>query len=105
MSLAGARGGSYFQDGEVMSALEKLYSMLREADTLGLSRSARLRLIGIIGSFENEELDRYRRSADVSPERGHETERRYHRRESAAGEQRPDRRDSEGERLVGGSRY
>jgi hypothetical protein len=58
-----------------MSALEKLYSMLREADQLGLSRSARLRLIGIIGSFENEELDRYRRSTNVPEERGREGER------------------------------
>jgi hypothetical protein len=40
--------------------LEKLYSMLREADTLGLSRPARLRLIGIIGSLEGEELERFR---------------------------------------------
>jgi hypothetical protein len=40
--------------------LEKLYSMLHEADTLGLSRPARLRLIGIIGSLESEELERFR---------------------------------------------
>lgn len=57
-----------------MSALDKLYSMLREADQLGLSRSARLRLIGIIGSFENEELDRYRKSTDVREDRGRENE-------------------------------
>ena len=50
---------------EAPAALDKLYSMLREADDLGLSRSARLRLIGIIGSFENEELDRYRRDAHL----------------------------------------
>jgi hypothetical protein len=37
--------------------------MLREADQLGLSRSARLRLVGIIGSLETEELDRLRAAA------------------------------------------
>jgi hypothetical protein len=42
------------------AALDKLYSMLHEADTLGLSRPARLRLIGIIGSLEDEELERFR---------------------------------------------
>lgn len=46
-------------------ALEKLYSMLNEAESLGLSRPARLRLIGIIGSLENEELDRFRNRHDV----------------------------------------
>jgi hypothetical protein len=34
--------------------------MLREAEPLGLSRSARLRLVDIIGSLESEELDRFR---------------------------------------------
>jgi hypothetical protein len=34
--------------------------MLHEADNLGLSRPARMRLIGIIGSLETEELDRFR---------------------------------------------
>jgi hypothetical protein len=43
------------------AALDKLYLMLNEAESLGLSRPARLRLIGIIGSLENEELDRFRR--------------------------------------------
>lgn len=45
---------------ETPGALDKLYSMLHEADTLGLSRTARLRLIGIIGSLESEELERFR---------------------------------------------
>ncbi len=45
---------------ENLGALEKLYSMLRDADDLGLSRSVRLRLIGIIGTLESEELDRFR---------------------------------------------
>jgi hypothetical protein len=45
---------------EIPSALGKLYSMLREADQLGLSRPARLRLIGVIGTLEDEELDRFR---------------------------------------------
>lgn len=45
---------------ETPGALDKLYSMLHEADTLGLSRPARLRLIGIIGSLESEELERFR---------------------------------------------
>lgn len=45
---------------ESPGALEKLYSMLHEANTLGLSRAARLRLVGIIGSLESEELDRFR---------------------------------------------
>ncbi len=45
---------------EIPGALDKLYSMLREADQLGLSRPARLRLIGVIGSLEDEELDRFR---------------------------------------------
>jgi hypothetical protein len=54
---------------EGSAALEKLYSMLREADDLGLSRSAKLRLIGIIGSLENEELDRYRHHAGLPRER------------------------------------
>lgn len=40
-------------------ALDKLYSMLHEAENLGLSRPARMRLIGIIGSLENEELARF----------------------------------------------
>ncbi len=86
-----------------MSALDKLYSMLREADTLGLSRSARLRLIGIIGSFENEELDRYRRSADVPPDRERENEPCHHRRDSFEDDWR-DPSDNDGDRLVG-SRY
>lgn len=46
---------------ENAGALDKLYLMLNEAESLGLSRPARLRLIGIIGSLENEELDRFRR--------------------------------------------
>lgn len=45
---------------ETPGALEKLYSMLHDADALGLSRPARMRLVGIIGSLENEELDRFR---------------------------------------------
>jgi hypothetical protein len=61
---------------ETPGALEKLYSMLREADQLGLSRSARFRLIGIIGSLETEELDRYRRAANIPPEREPERHRR-----------------------------
>ncbi len=47
-------------------ALEKLYAMLNEADSLGLSRPARLRLVGIIGSLENEELDRFRNRHEVN---------------------------------------
>ncbi len=61
---------------EAPGALDKLYSMLREADELGLSRSARLRLIGIIGSLENEELDRYRRAADAPRERESQRQRK-----------------------------
>ncbi len=87
-----------------MSALDKLYSMLREADTLGLSRSARLRLIGIIGSFENEELDRYRHSANDAPNRESEDGQRRYRRRDAGGEGR-DRWDNEDDHLVGQSRY
>ncbi len=49
---------------ETPGALDKLYSMLREANQLGLSRPVRLRLIGIIGSLENEELDRYRNASE-----------------------------------------
>ncbi len=45
---------------ENLGALDKLYSMLRDADDLGLSRSVRLRLISVIGSLESEELDRFR---------------------------------------------
>ena len=45
---------------ENSGALDKLYSMLYEADDLGLSRLVRLRLINIIGSLESEELDRFR---------------------------------------------
>jgi hypothetical protein len=77
--------------------------MLREADQLGLSRSARLRLIGIIGSFENEELDRYRRSAEVASEREREGGREYFRRDSDT--DRPARRDNEDDRLIGQSRH
>jgi hypothetical protein len=51
-------------------ALDKLYSMLHDAESLGLSRPARMRLIGIIGSLENEELDRFRQH--FAPERGEE---------------------------------
>lgn len=47
-------------------ALDKLYSMLRDSDSLGLSRTARLRLIGVIGSLETEELDRFRSRHDVA---------------------------------------
>jgi hypothetical protein len=50
---------------EAAGALDKLYGMLQEADKLGLSRPARLRLIGIIGSFEDEELSRYRRTYET----------------------------------------
>ncbi len=46
-------------------ALDKLYSMLDEAESLGLSRPARLRLVGIIGSLETEELDRFRSRYDT----------------------------------------
>jgi hypothetical protein len=74
-------------------ALDKLYSMLREADDLGLSRSARLRLIGIIGSLENEELDRYRRSTDGPRERDRSSEDEHRSRGSR-----------EEDRLVGQSR-
>ncbi len=88
-----------------MSALDKLYSMLREADTLGLSRSARLRLIGIIGSFENEELDRYRRSAGDTPNREREVGEHGYRRRDAESEGGRDRWDNEDDRLVGQSRY
>ena len=86
--LAGRDLGSVMPD--MPGALDKLYSMLREADQLDLSRSARLRLIGIIGSFENEELDRYRRSANGPREREGEP---------------PHRRDSEDGRLVEQSRF
>ena len=48
-------------------ALDKLYSMLHDAESLGLSRPARMRLIGIIGSLESEELDRFRQL--FAPER------------------------------------
>ena len=51
---------------EIPGALDKLYSMLREADQLGLSRPARLRLIGVIGSLEDEELDRFRLASGPS---------------------------------------
>jgi hypothetical protein len=54
---------------ESPDALEKLYSMLHEADTLGLSRPARLRLVGIIGSLENEELERFRGGERAEPRR------------------------------------
>lgn len=85
-----------------MSALDKLYSMLREADQLGLSRSARLRLIGIIGSFENEELDRYRGTTEFSDDRERRGERECSRR--ATDPQRPHSRDDEKDRVLG-SRY
>ncbi len=52
-------------------ALDKLYTMLHEAEDLGLNRSARMRLISIIGSLENEELARFQEDylpgEDISP--------------------------------------
>lgn len=50
-------------------ALDKLYSMLHDAESLGLSRPARMRLIGIIGSLENEELDKFRKHFSSEGER------------------------------------
>jgi hypothetical protein len=41
-------------------ALDKLYSMLHDADALELTHPARMRLIGAIGSLETEALERFR---------------------------------------------
>lgn len=37
---------------EIERALAELYRMMEESDSLGLSRSARLRVVGVIGDLE-----------------------------------------------------